>query len=79
LLSKEQKESIDWSKIAVKSLENFFNEAISLEDLKQALLDGYRIAAKKKKRFIARFLWNRLKGIIERCFLNKSQRELKQQ
>jgi radical SAM superfamily enzyme YgiQ (UPF0313 family) len=79
LLGREEKENIDWSKTAVKSLENYFNEAISLGDLKQALLDGYQIATKKKKHFIVRFLWSRLRGIIDRCFIKKSQSGLKRQ
>jgi anaerobic magnesium-protoporphyrin IX monomethyl ester cyclase len=79
LLGKEQKENIDWSKIAVKSLENYFNEAISLEDQKQALLEGYRIATKKKKRFIVRFLWSRLRRNIDRCFIKEDQRGFKRQ
>jgi len=75
LLDEERKRNIDWSRAAFKSLENYFDEAISEVELKHAVIEGYRIAAKKRKRFIVRFLWKRIRKNINKWFNKEDQSE----
>jgi anaerobic magnesium-protoporphyrin IX monomethyl ester cyclase len=66
LLDEEQRKNIDWSKIAVKSLVNYFNDAILSKELKEAILKAYRIATAKRKLFVMRFLWMRIRENMEK-------------
>jgi anaerobic magnesium-protoporphyrin IX monomethyl ester cyclase len=73
LLGEERTRNIDWSRGAFKSLENYFDEAISEVELKHAVIEGYRIAAKKRRRFIARFLWRRIRKNMNKWFGKENQ------
>ncbi len=53
VLSAEQK-NIDWSSVAFKSLDNYFNESVSRGELKKAMLEAYTIAERTKRRFVKR-------------------------
>jgi anaerobic magnesium-protoporphyrin IX monomethyl ester cyclase len=73
LLDEDQKRNIDWSRAAFKSLENYFNEAISKEEMKHAIIESYQIAAKKRKHFILRLIGRRIKENVINLIGNEDQ------
>jgi len=73
-LPEEQKKNINWEKIAFKSLENYFDQAIPLEELRQGILEGYKIATSKKRLFIPLFLGKHISQTAGRWVSHRAAR-----
>ena len=54
-MSEEDKESVDWRKVAYKSFDNHFSKSISCEDFKKCISEAYEIANDVREKTLVRF------------------------
>jgi radical SAM superfamily enzyme YgiQ (UPF0313 family) len=57
-MNEDEKKNIDWSKVGLKSLDNYFSKTISYNDLKKYLIAAYEIADDIQKKTFARLAAN---------------------
>lgn len=53
-MSEEDKKKIDWQKVSLKSIDNYFSKRVSPDDLKKCLTEAYEIASDIQNQTFAR-------------------------
>lgn len=54
-MNEEEKKSIDWRKVSLKSFDSYFSKSMSQDDFKKYISDAYRIANGVRRKTLLRF------------------------
>ena len=69
-MSEEDKNNIDWRKVAFKSLDNYFSKSISVNDFRRYRSEAYKIADNVRKKTLVRLGAKRFFHLIVKIFKN---------
>jgi len=71
-MSEEDKEKIDWGKVAMKSFDNYFLTGVSRDDFKRYLSEAYEITNKLHRKTLIRYMvkmpFNFISGLFKRLY-----------